>query len=964
MKYFWLLWLLPTLHAQELVFRAYTPEQGMSHTTVLCSYQDAQGYMWFGTYEAANRFDGHRFVDPLAESERKVSRVRRFTDDGHGGLWLATHDGALRLNDGKTELWTSAHGLPDDSVYEIVRTESGAIWFATRRGLGRQDPDGAWHHFSEADGLPAEHIQRMILNRDGTLWLGTAKGLCLFDGSQAEPIALTGLDEEPFVYSLLVDGYDRLWIGSDQGLFSLDDRGLLAYGAEHRMPSPVVYGIGEDDQGAIWIGTDRGAAYSQPLQDPAPVPRFRLVSDTHVLGQTTVYNIDRDREGTLWFATCLGLFQLVDRAVLAVNFPRNRSDGAIQSILEDDSGRFWFGTDRGLIRMENGQADDMADAFGLPDFFVNALLETRDRGLWIGTRKGALYLNEDRRILLDREKGLRDDYVMCFSEDEAGGTWLGTLRGGLHHYDEDGIMQISVDHGLSAERVYALTTDETGTLWVGTDHGLSQVSGERVVSVLRDLPGKEVLSLASDRKSTLWIGTNRGLAAMKNGQLRVFTRADGLPDETCRSLAVDEFDRIWVGTSRGLSYFNGSRFNALHAVSATDPIESTLGGFFRDRSGNLWVGHHQGAVFLSPADIDAAVIPPPVHLTGVSVLGYPLDGSDDLTLTYNRNQVTFSFVGLAFRAPNQVRYRTMLEGHQSEWHEHHTRQVMYTGLDPGKYRFRVAARNGQGLWSAEEAVATFEILPPFWRTFWFQALVVAFGLALLLAYLRHMRGLNRLLVHEKEQLSVQVAREQAATLHREAEIKLLHSQMNPHFLQNTLASNIYYMRSSPGKAEQMLLRLAGLFRNTMRAKSHVWGTVAEELQIIEGYLDIQQYRYNERLAYRIDCPDPLRRRAIPTFVLQPLVENAVGHGFRDTMETLTVEVVIRESAAGSLAISVSNNGEPWEGSLDDHLRPGHALDNIAKRLNLLDQAPLAHVYRDGRHHFSFTVGGDGENAAH
>jgi len=213
---------------------------------------------------------------------------------------------------------------------------------------------------------------------------------------------------------------------------------------------------------------------------------------------------------------------------------------------------------------------------------------------------------------------------------------------------------------------------------------------------------------------------------------------------------------------------------------------------------------------------------------------------------------------------------------------------------------------------------------------------------------------NAALALEARALTARVDQEVALKLHREAELKLLHAQMNPHFLQNAFANAIYLIKSSPDKAELAMRKLADLFRGTMNAKSRVWSTVAEERRMIEDYLAVQKVRFEERLSFQIDCPASLDDRRLPSFTLQPLVENAVQHGFRENLGGLSVRVAF-EAADGGVAVCVANNGRPLEIPFEDAIREGHALHNINKRLTLLGQEPLNYEFSEGRHLFSFRI---------
>ena len=243
------------------------------------------------------------------------------------------------------------------------------------------------------------------------------------------------------------------------------------------------------------------------------------------------------------------------------------------------------------------------------------------------------------------------------------------------------------------------------------------------------------------------------------------------------------------------------------------------------------------------------------------------------------------------------------------------------------------------------------IIPPVWQRPWFWGVMIALFLVILIRELRQLRLKNRLLSLQTEQLTSQVAQETAERLNREAELKMLHSQMNPHFLQNAFNTAIAQLRRAPDNTERMLRNLANLFRHHMQNRPDVWTTLESECQLAESFLAIQKLRFEERLHYQIDCPHALRRARVPSFVIQPLLENAVLHGLDATLEQVAVNLTA--TCQDDLVVEVANSGcEPLEGV---PMASGHALANIAKRLEILQLPDLGYQFRNGMHVFTMRI---------
>ena len=937
--------------AQEYGFREFTLEDGLSHHTVHSSYQDESGFLWLGTYETIDLFDGISFRDPLVGMGVKVNRVRRIRGGLNDAIWIATHTGAVRVLGGEISVIGLNQGLVDESTTDILEEAHGQLWIATLGGLHQQQKDGSFTVFGPDQGLPDPRVRRLLRGPEGNLWIGTMSGLAQLDdtGLQTIPLPVEGTIG---VYELALDGQSRLWVGTDRGLFCLADGHWFAFDSLRGLPSPEVWALCSDRFGNLWVGTDSGVVRADLQREPLETLMFQTVGD-HEVGRTTIYSIDEDREGNLWFGTCVGLYQLWEPAFQNWDLAALGAGGMVLSAAEDFSGRTWFGTDHGVVQEFNGVAKLVTDELELPDPFVRALLSTSDGGLWFGTRRGALLVKAERRQLLDRRSGMLDDHIFSMAEGTDGTIYFGTLRGGMMAYREERQTWFTVEQGLSANRVYDFAVDHQDGLWIGTDNGLDVLDYQGLAPFPYEIPGKEVTDLHLDRSGNLWIGTNNGPAVFIDGTVRLL-QPNGIPlEDACRFIAEDDSGAIWIGMARGIWRYENGFYRRFDGGSST-PREMNFGAWANNQTGHLWMGHYSGVLLLEPGHLLKQAVPPPIQITALSVFDRAIPMEREIQLPYNQNQPRFRFSGLSFRAPRQLTYQYRLDQYDRDWQTTGKGEVTYEELPPGPYQFQVRALDRDGVLSPKPASFQFQILPPFWQSWWFRGLLILVVACILLFQFQHLRLRNRMLTRETALLGAQMEKEKAAKLRREAELRLLHSQMNPHFLQNAFASTLYFVKSSPSKAELMLRKLSTLFRSSMNAKRQVWADLENEQQICRDYLEIQQLRFGKRLSYQIEAlPNPNKWR-VPGFVLQPLVENAVIHGLKETLDRLEIEIAVLETKQG-LRVTVANSGQPLEAPMSELIREGHALDNINQRLKLLEMQPLAYQYENGRHQFSFEV---------
>lgn len=225
-----------------------------------------------------------------------------------------------------------------------------------------------------------------------------------------------------------------------------------------------------------------------------------------------------------------------------------------------------------------------------------------------------------------------------------------------------------------------------------------------------------------------------------------------------------------------------------------------------------------------------------------------------------------------------------------------------------------------------------------------------------------LRVRNEALRQNETFLHVQMEKEIAVKARQDAEIRVLQSQMNPHFLQNAFTNAIHFVHTSPEKGELILRKLSTMFRKSMDRMGRVWVPLNQELGFLEDYLQIQKLRFEERLTCRISCEPNLDNYLVPVLIIQPLVENAITHGFQQVMH-LDVLIEVRKSQE-QLTIEIVNNGVALENPIETYVRPGHALHNLNQRLQLLGNPPFDYRFANGNHHFIVTLKDKNHESSH
>jgi signal transduction histidine kinase/ligand-binding sensor domain-containing protein/CheY-like chemotaxis protein len=712
---------------------------------------DRKGRLWLGTDGGLDLFEpstqGFTHFLPTGSGRRGNGdrHIHAILEDGGDGLWLATSDG-LQHFDTATGRFTSWHHEPGNE-----------------RTLGD------------------DQVNALALDPLGRLWVGTSTGLDSFDLAtgrfEHHGAALNPRDVS--VRSLLVDAAGALWIGSMGGLERWQDDGKggtahRSFGLEEGIRPGEISVLYEDVEHQVWAGTREDGMYRWQ----SPVGRFenfrKLVTDPHSLADNRVSALYRDRVGTFWAGTWYAGVSRVDlgsggfaRVVRQADSPTTLSDNKVQWIADDGAGKLWLGTDNGLDHYD--PATGLSKVYRHDPFNPNSLIEAsataavRDRRgvLWIGSRNGITSFDPATGRFVRQQLEPRDadsNAVRAMLAGSDGTIWIAS-RGGLHALDPV-TRRVQVyrhdpakSSSLADNSVRPILEDRHGRIWVGTFDGLDLL--DRATGRFRhfrhdpadpsSLSHDEVHHLLEDRKGDIWVGTAVGLNRMvtaPDGSVSFvrYTSRDGLVDDAVAAMLEDQDGRIWISTTTGLSCFDPLAGRWRNYGAADGTIE---GAYFdasalRAADGTLYFGGFNGMTAFNPRAIRDNRIAPRAVITGFQIFNQPVEQARPglltgpieharaITLSADDSVFSLEFSALHFAAPQRNRFAYKLEGFDQAWvsGDASKRFATYTNLDPGHYVFRVRAANKDGVWGAETAALAITIEPPYWKTWWFRALVL------------------------------------------------------------------------------------------------------------------------------------------------------------------------------------------------------------------------------------------------
>ncbi len=613
----------PYLYPQKNIkFERITIEQGLSQNTVYAIIQDSKGFLWFGTEDGLNRYDGYIFKvyknNPDDPSTLSNNRIQAIYEDKSGVIWIGTNSGGLnRFNREKQTFKHYKHSpsdlcsLSNNIVWSIYEDQSGVLWIGTDNGLNQFDREQEkFIHWTNDPknpfSLSSNRIMTICEDRLGNLWLGTlGSGLNLFDRKKKKFIRYKHDPNHPYslgnnkVSSIYEDQSGKLWIGTGKGVNRFDRSKEIFVHRKNEtlnfngLNSNEILSIYEDNGGILWIGT-YGEGLCQFNRKEKTFTRCKhKPGNLSSISNNYIQSIYEDKAGILWVGTDSGLNKFDKKKQkfghwkIEPHKSNSLSNNNVCSIYKDCAGILWIGTEGGLDRFdrENNKFTHLkiGGSTGSPDNNrIMSIYEDRTGVFWIGTYNDGIYRFERNTVKLRHykhdplnSKSLSTNRVNTIYEDKAGILWIGTIKG-LNRFNRKNEMFTCYKNSpgkngtLSNNYVMTIYEGQPSVLWIGTKSGLNQFHREsetfshwkREPGNLNSLSNNNVSSIWKDEKGMLWIGTmGGGLNKFdhKKGTFKHYLEKDGLPNSVIYSILGDEKGNLWMSTNKGISKFDPKR---------------------------------------------------------------------------------------------------------------------------------------------------------------------------------------------------------------------------------------------------------------------------------------------------------------------------------------------------------------------------------------------------------------------
>jgi len=780
---------------------------------------------------------------------------------------------------------------------------------------------------------------------------------------------------------------NQLWIGTNgNGLnkFDLDNEIFEHYLHDSKNENSLINNnvntLFEDNDGILWIGTSGGISrYDEKSGKFTSFSHDPL--NTNSISSNFVYAIYKDLSDILWCGTYWGGIDKLDfKAKRFDHIQKNISSASklaennFHSILEINSNLLLIGTwGDGLVLYDRKRKTftnyhyNLNDPNSVSNNFIRTIYKDQYGNIWIGTYGGGLNKFDIRKKKLHRyyydsrnPNSISSNSIVTIYQDSRNMMWIGTEGGGLNKLNPDHKTftrfqyQVNDTTSISSNDIYCIYEDDHNVLWIGTASGLDKfdVYFNQFDHYLQETSSNNFLSnnyvyaiqaAKNGRDSSMWVGTASGLYRFdtKTGRYKRYTEENGLPNRVICGILEDDNGFLWLSTNRGLSRFD-PKMKIFSNYDVADGLQSNMfniGAFCKFNNGELGFAGINGLNIFHPENIISNTYVPPVYITGLKKIDQPMNSDIDLTdlsqieLSYDDNYFTIEFVSLDFSHPEKNRYAYKLEGADDRWiHSEDENFARYTNIDPGKYIFKVRGTNNDGVWNMEGDEITIVIKPPFWMTWWFNAIIISV-ITLSLVFTVYV-----IIKREKQKTAINK---------KISELKLqaLQAQMNPHFIFNTINAIQYFIsKKDNDSAYFYLTKFSRLLRRTLENSEKLRIPLEEEFESLKLYLELQSLRYGNKFSYHIAIDPEIDLHAIevPSMVFQPYIENAIQHGFSSTKNGGKLEISVKQ-IDDMLVCNIVDDGVGIKKSLSikknkDTAHTSSGMKLTAERLEIINAA--------------------------
>lgn len=764
------------ISSNQMKFRYYKVENGISSNTIHTIFQDSKGYVWIGTSDGLNRFDSYNFCIYRQHTDQSRSignnSAHCIFEDSEGRIWIGTEDGVF-IYDYQNDTF-SAYPLTmgkeivhNAFVYSIAEDKHSNIWISTlgnglfKCNLKNKASSNYLHNKADTTSISSDYVSKVLVDSEGNVWLAaTGNVLNMYEPQRDCFSHIPIVDRrkqvsEKNLFTMCEDSFGNLWLaGWGSGIFKFDrqKRSFYNFLTTERIPliNGRIHTIKQFAQGTLLIGSDQGLTTFNTTKETYVQTSFDK-DNQNGLNDFFVYDICIDKEGGLWVGTYFGGINYSppnsSKFKTYSNDSKKKVQGRVISKFCEDpkSADVWIGTDDGgLFRFNptTGTSRPVTVDKELQNINIHALCAD-GVNLWVGTYGRGLYCLDTQsgrtvNFLTFMPNGTQNESVYSIYKDLNGLLWIGT-KTGIYTFDVATNTFDCIEYLGYNSDILDISEDNCGSIWFASlGKGVFRYD-QKSKKMQRYYIGAEQTPFVSNHirslcfyKDRIWIGTAGSGLHYFDSVSEKFVVENGLSDYNSNSTIyniIADNNYLWLTTNYGLVKYDilNSKINLYNQEDGLLTSLFNPNSGIKTSSGDIYIGASSGFNVFDPQDVVENKVVPQVVFTGLQIHNQNVQIGDDsplkthinhqrkITLRSAESVLSIEFVALSFCAPEKNRYKYILQGFDTNWISlsNKIHKITYTNLSAGRYVLMVTASNNDGVWSPVESIEII-IRPPWW----------------------------------------------------------------------------------------------------------------------------------------------------------------------------------------------------------------------------------------------------------
>jgi len=794
-------------------------EDGLSQTYVNCIFQDKFGFIWIGTQDGLNKYDGRSFYiyryqprDPYSISN---SNIQSISQDSLGNLWIATPEG-LNYFDRYSGHFTEKVLFPESNketteIFSVFVASDGIVWCKTADLIISILPKTGeiikYPYERPNDFVPSNQTASIFEDSEHTMWFGTNDGLYCFEKGKSL-IEFHHRPDDPFslssneVHTITEDANRKIIIGTANGI-SIYDKRINKFErylfSEKKHEQNSIFAILQS-KSKLWVATNDKIG-SLNLKENKLIQYSHLSQIKRISGGLV------DFSGLLWISTYNGVYKIdVENQKFNHYFDSdftaaNNTSSQIRSFYIDKNNLIWVGTKDAGLQIYNRETNKIERTYNttspnskIISNAVEVIFEDSRSDIWIGTGSGLMKYNQKTKqfvnstqFLTEKKFDLENKWISAICEDKNGSLWLGTRGNGVYKLTGQKLVNYcnspSNLASLSSDIVYCLLQDKEGSIWVGTSNGLNRItpsSGKIKIfrkkrNVTNGLSNNLIITLCQTSDSILWVGTEAGLNKLNihTGNIEIFTQNRGtLKNDFIYEIVYDNKDFLWMSTNRGIIKFNILKKNSTY-FDLSDGIQNyeyNIGAKYVSKDGEIFFGGINGFNSFYPWKVKPNRDAPKIVMSTIQYrnkdnekITKNIEALKEVTFEYSDYDFKINFAMLEYTNPEEISYMYKLNPIYGRWKSLENRNyIEFSSLNSGDYELQIQGANSDFILSNEITILKIRVKSPYWQTtfaYIMYFILICFSIFIFVRFLTRKLRNTRYELNERQKTNTEISKQ-------------------------------------------------------------------------------------------------------------------------------------------------------------------------------------------------------------